>query len=744
MIRIALCIWFACATQALAAPVQVKAGEHNGFTRIVIDYGKAVQWQVGRTEDGYELRIDGDQPEYDFSESFKIIGTSRLVSLWADPAIGAMRIGVACPCHAIPFEFREGIIVIDLRNGPPPKGSSFEDPLPALPAESPKPAAPIPLPPQDQASAYDWQQSVIAELSGRQVTPAPQPIPPETKQERALDRLRETLISQISEGASQGLIEIAPLKLPKPETPPPSATEKPVSKAVELPPEDPSDETDPSFSALRLGLGELPALSIHTGAPEHHNLGAKGETCLESDVLDVAAWRGDAPVADEMQRTNQNIIGEFDKIDPEALKTAIQFYLSVGFGAEAKQLMKAFPDALPQRPMWQAMADLVDGAAESHDFFRGQMGCDGAAALWAVLENNQIAKGDFVNRDAIYLAFSDLPIELRRALGPRLIDRFLAIGDEASVTKLRAVILRGPGEAGPEVTLMDAAIDMHGNQPAAAEAKLQSMIGEPGPSSGDALVALIEAKVAQNLSVEKELVDILEAMVQERDETAQAAPTQRALALAQAASGNFLQAFKAAETQPDLEQTIWRLLSRLGTDDAVLTHAVLASDRTPPKVDRETSLRLVTRLYELGLPEAARRWVQDDAGIDPLLLAKIDLARADATEALRLLAGQDSPDALAVRATALQILGENTEAAKAFTESGDATSALQATTRAQDWQALRQTGSGNWQALAEAATKAEALNALQSAPLAYGSETLAQTAATRDAVQALLAQVPPP
>ena len=95
MIRIALCLWLACAAQAFAAPVQVKAGEHNGFTRIVVDYGKAVQWQVGRTDDGYELRIEGDQPEYDFTDSFKIIGTSRLVSLWADQPAGAMRMGVA-------------------------------------------------------------------------------------------------------------------------------------------------------------------------------------------------------------------------------------------------------------------------------------------------------------------------------------------------------------------------------------------------------------------------------------------------------------------------------------------------------------------------------------------------------------------------------------------------------------------------------------------------------------------------
>lgn len=744
MIRIALCLWLAGAAQAFAAPVQVKAGEHNGFTRIVVDYGKAVQWQVGRTDDGYELRIEGDQPEYDFTDSFKIIGTSRLVSLWADQPAGAMRMGVACQCHAIPFEFREGIIVIDLRNGPPPKGSSFEDPLPTLPTKAPQPPEPKPLPPKSVGSDYNWQKSAIEKLSNKLAAPALQPLPLENAAASAFDTLRKTLIGQISQGASQGLIEIAPLKLPKPEAAAKLDVEKPPLDPVERPQEDPKVAADTEFSALRSGLGELPAISISEGAPEHQNLGAKGESCLEADALDVAAWRGEAPVSDELQRTNQNIIGEFDKIDLEALTTAIQLYLSVGFGAEARQLMQAFPNDLPQRPMWQAMAALVDGEAEPRAFFRGQMGCDSPAALWAILENNQIAKGDFVNRDAAYLAFSNLPLDLRRALGLTLIERFLAIGDEASVTRLRAVILRGPGEASPEMTLMDAAIDMHGKQPAAAEEKLQSMIDDPGPSSGDAVVALIEAKVAQNLPVDQELVNILEAMVQERDNTTQAAATRRALVLAQAASSNFTDAFKGAADQPDLEQIIWRLLSRLGTDDAILTHAVLAEDRTVPNVDTETDLKLVTRLFDLGLPQAARRWVRSEAAIDPLLLAKIDLARADAADALRLLTGQDSPDALALRATALQILGDNAEAAKAFTASGDARSALQATAHAQDWQALREQGSGNWQALAKTATEQRSPSPLQTAPLSYGNDILEQTAATRDAVQALLAQIAPP
>lgn len=741
MIKIALCLWLAWVTLAFAAPVPVKTGEHNGFTRLVIDYDEAVEWQVGRTDDGYELRVEGEQPEYDFTDSFKIIGTSRLVSLWADQDSGSLRIGVACQCHAIPFEFREGIVVIDLRNGPPPKGSLFEDRLPDLQPQAP---LPDPVPARAAGPRYDWQLDTIAKLSGRQLMPAAQTTQPELVSPTALDALRDTLIGQISEGASQGLIKIAPLKLRKPEgigLDSPSNPE--IDQDAQL-----QDETKPvidtAVSALRSSLRELPAISISKGEADHQNLGAKGETCLEAEALDFTAWRGDAPVADEMQRATQNIIGEFDLVDPKALTSAVQFYLSLGFGAEAKQLLKAFPSELPQVPMWQALADLVDGEAEPQAYFRGQMGCDTPAALWAILENRKVSKGDFVNRDAAYLAFSDLPIDLRRALGPSLTDRFLAMGDDVSVTRIRAAILRAPGEASPELTLMDASIDMHDGDPAAAEQKLQDMVNTPGPSSDDALVALIEAKVAQNLPVDKVLVDTLQSMVNERDNTAQAAPTRRALILAQAASGNFPVALQGAVEQPELERTVWRILARLGTDDAILSNAVLGDTGTIPLVDRETGLKLATRLFDLGLPEAARRWLQDETGIDPLLLAKIDLARQDANAALSLLSEQASPEALSLQAAALQKLGENAKAAKAFAESGDSVAALQASMHAQNWQDLRQKGTGNWQALAEVATTTEQASVLVTTPLAYGKDLLDQTAATRAAIQALLQQVTPP
>ena len=69
MIRLALAFWLVCAGLSFAAPVTVKSGEHEGFTRLALDFGAPVNWAVGRTLDGYELRLTGVAPTYDLTLS---------------------------------------------------------------------------------------------------------------------------------------------------------------------------------------------------------------------------------------------------------------------------------------------------------------------------------------------------------------------------------------------------------------------------------------------------------------------------------------------------------------------------------------------------------------------------------------------------------------------------------------------------------------------------------------------------
>lgn len=715
MIRLIFALWLALTGFATAAPVLVKSGEHDGFTRLVLDYRAPVAWQVGRTADGYALRIVNDAPVYDLTDTFKLIGKSRLAGIAADPASGVLNLAIACACYAIPFEFRPGIVVIDLRDGRPPKGSSFEEPL----VQAARPEAqsePGPAP-----ARYDWTVAALAQLrtGAPQATDA-QPFAPQLDSDPALQPLRNSLLHQLSRGAAQGVVDMAKLH--------PGETVAVAS----------AHDSTPS---ARVALGELPGVALSNGLPDHESIGAQGQACVDSARLDVASWGDDSPIFAQIATSRAGLIAEFDKPDPAVLQRAIQFQLFIGFGAEAKQVMQAFPVDLPDKPLWQSMARLVDGRPDPGSAFIGQESCDSAAALWAILAQPRLDASQHANINAAFLAFSALPIGLRRDLGPVLADRFIAIGASGAAARVRDAIMRAPGGTGPDATLLTAKIEMAQGDAAAAEATLQPVITDPGPGTAAALVALVEARVAQDLPVAADLVAALEAVVQEQ---AGSPAATRALMLAKAASGDMAGAFTLLPQAPDAEPQLWRILALLGTDDAILAHAIRASAAPAPKLTPDSAAKLAQRLARLGMADNALHWLQDESQVDPLLLAQIQLQRHDGRAALRALTGQDSPDALPLRAQALQMLGEDAAAAQIYAQSGDSAAEQRALGVAENWPELAARGTDPWKQLASDLSgdpKADPLSATDEGPLAVGKRLVDRSAATQQAVEALLTQI---
>jgi hypothetical protein len=254
MIRQALFFWLTFSAMAAAAPIKVETGEHPGFTRVVLDFGHPVAWQVGRTERGYGLRLDGEAPEYDTTESFKPLSANRITALSIDPDSHVLNLGVGCTCYAIPYEFREGIVVIDVRDGVAPQGSSFEAAL--LPSEMPP--APLPVPTN---TSYNWQATALAEIGA---APHSQEVPAAIidAADPKLAALRDDLINQLSRGASQGVIDLVPLDPPKH-----TMGEAPVTERVSSQPESRLAQTPPRNASQ---------LSVTQGLSDHTDIGTQG------------------------------------------------------------------------------------------------------------------------------------------------------------------------------------------------------------------------------------------------------------------------------------------------------------------------------------------------------------------------------------------------------------------------------------------------------------------------------------
>ncbi len=711
-----------CPLAAFAGPAVVTSGEHPGFTRLVVQFDGPVNWQVGRGIDGYSLRVQDQRPDYDMTKAFDLIGKSRLAALWADPKTGDLHFGIACACYGMPFEFRPGIVVLDLHDGAPPQGSSFEQPLDAALQPVAVAAPPKPQP----ASAYDWttvKGNLIDRWPNLLGTFGPLSVDLNPL-DSGLEPLRLSLIEEMGRGASQGIVDMAKPK-----------------KSAEVP----LSEGDPS---VRIHMGETPTMVVRQKGEGRAPLTAQGEECITDAQLDIPTWGSGRPVADQIGPEREGLTGEFDKPDPDAVTRAVRFMLFLGFGAEARSLIRAFPDGLHDKEIWESLAHIMDDEPNLAPVLQGMEECDTAAALWATLADPDARPNEELGKAAVLRSFSALPPHLRRLLGSRLVDRFLAAEDISTATALRDAVLRAPGDAGPEVILMQAAMARAAGEPGQAESHLEPLASAPGPASADALVALVEQRVTLGQSVEFAQVQTLEELLRERKGGSDAPKYQHALVLARAASGDFDRAFADVTEVPDAEAALWRLLAVGGQDSALLDHATLGEGQVPPLVAKGVASLIADRFLGLGLADQAAQWLEQDDRAPALLRARVDLARGNPKDALAQLDADDSPAALAVKARALQDLNDEQAAAEVFAKLGKPEDQWAALSRSQAWEALAQGGPDPWKAVASVVTNpptdAAAANPASQGPLARNKTLVADSAATRDAITALLNSVKTP
>lgn len=745
---------------ALAEVALVRGGEHPDFTRIVVEAAQTGGWRLGRTDDGYALQLGDAVTGFDLTQAFARIPRDKVSALWRDPESGHLRFSLSCPCYAAAFEFRPGIVVIDIKPGQPPAGSAFEEPLsppeppplvpaPAIaagtdPMDDPNvPSAPAPA--TDPTPAYDWL--AISRDAAKRADPLPLPFAVEDPR---LDPLRAALLAQISRGAAAGVVEMAE----HPALPDPART-------------DTSDGV-----GMRIADGELPGLSSKSGRDAAPNLSADGGPCLADADLAVGSWMLPGPVAEQLGPGRAGLLGEFDAPDADAIRRAARLYIALGFGAEARQ----FLDILGQGEEGEdatlrAMSHVTDQEPGGEAVFGPMAGCDTAAALWSALvltaaggaEPSQIKA---LNEAAVARGFSALPLHLRRYFGPPLVDLFLGAGQDETARQIRDAILRAPGDAGAEVALMDARFDLATGDGQDAGKIAQDVAKEAGPQSPEALVTLVEAALQSGAALPDNLPATLRAFLGDAQGTTLETPLHRAILLASALQGDFAGAFAELPASPESAADLWALAATGADDNLFLVQSVSAAAKGVPAVSRDTGFAVAQRLQGLGFPKQALAWLgvvgPEEDGPTRLLAAQAAMALGDARAAGALVAGLDDPEAQKIRAAAVLQLGDAAAAAEALDKAGDTAGRDRALTWTQDWPKLAQAGADPWKsaaALTDAATAAagpagdatlapgqapDTAQAEATTPLARGNALVADSAAARAAVDALLAGVGTP
>ncbi|ULB11099.1 hypothetical protein ORIO_14460 [Cereibacter azotoformans] len=562
----------AASAVANAEPVVVRTGEHPGFTRLVVEDAGIRAWTLGRTAEGYALRLSPGGRTFALSNAFRIITRQRLGSLEPAPN-GDLRIGLSCACHITPTEIRPGVIVLDIHDGAALAGATHEKPLPQPGVAEIRPRArPVSSPPP-----YDWRTVDRRPFEAAPAPPLEQPF---------VAAMRQSLVEQLSRGSAAGAVDF-----------------------VEKPPvaESAAPATDPGAN-VRI----LPEPGYGISALQHDpaKLTATGAECPADERMDVASWLDDRPVAEQMSAALSGLTGEFDQPRPEAIAAAVRFYLGLGFGAEARLLLETFTFESADRETWETMARVLDGERQPGGPLSSMASCDTAAALWSVLADPPTSSRA-VNAPAVLRAFSSLPRHLRQTLGPRLAETLMNLGDLANAEGIRQIMMRGSTDPSAGVTLTEARLMMVTGEPLPL-ADLERVKAEPGSMSGEALALLIERKAAYGEAPTADDVLQLAAMHHEARGTKLDGRLGRAYRLALALSGDFDQAFARHDLAPEADEDVWRLLAAFGPDSSLLEHAVLADSDPRPPLPQATRQALADRLRSLGLEASADRWWRGD------------------------------------------------------------------------------------------------------------------------------------
>lgn len=623
---------------------RVRAGEHAGFSRLVLDFAYPVDWELRPTEAGYDLKYTANAGPADLSGVFRLIPRSRLQAIGpvADqPGILVLRL--ASDHRAEAFALPDGKLVIDISPGVRalPEGVTdaansvaisenavtAEGSVPETPDWQPPPSPqlvvlqpPGQLPELSPAGTDRRASAPRPDVSAVAVGPQPQARLPDLRLIAAQDRL----VEQLGRAMTQGVVDPSGVGLPAPPARHlPSdqalATETTPEPVAAEPPLPTLSADDPSRYLDHLNLDARTIYDRTTGAAQSPPATSEPEPCLADSLFDFAVPDGGAAIRGRIAELRASLAGEFDRPDKAALDGLIRLYIGLGFGAEALALMATFPGMPDQAPLYRELASIMQrGYAEGAEILPRDAQCTGASGLWAIMARAEIPLGEEPDGPALAEYFADLPADLRRRIGPILGIRMLDAGFLAEARLIADRIARAPGPPGADLVLLMARLELAGDQAATARRALTGLVETDQPNAPDALELLLGDLLENGKAVPERLLTEASAIAFELRFSPAGARLRRMEILAHAASGEVAQAFDilihesqlGALSQAELQKISSELFQRIAVppfDGTTFAEAYFRYGHLLEQqpIDNPVRQQVARKLIQIGLPAEA-------------------------------------------------------------------------------------------------------------------------------------------
>ena len=732
----ALIFWLLIPVSVLAEPVVVRSGNHDGFTRLVLYLPQGTEWSI--SEEERRVIVATTPPAtFDTSAVYDRIDRSRLKDLTPGAAPGELRLDLGCDCGLRTETLVGNALVVDLVPGLQTAQRPVARPAASVGTAEPEALAarPVAQPKIDEARRLtDRLTMPFGDLNEAGVARA-----------QRLAEVENDILQQVARATTQGLLV--------PSLTAPAEPAQPAPKAREDSPVTPTQTPAPPPAAL-----------AHTAIiePDDHglNLTSDGLSCVPDQKLDLATWAGEEGFAIGLGRLRTALTEEFDRTNGDVALQMAQFYISYGFGAEARSILRLIPSA-EDHDLLVSMTRILDrGHDPDPSPLSGQTDCDAAVALWSVLATENLAPATTIEEPAILRTLNALPATVREQIGSLLAERLLSAGRTDAAQAVMRVINRDDAPADDRTNLVTGLMELETGDAEEGRDILADTAEQGRDTSPEALIALVEHDLASGQPVSSDTAELISAYVFQYRSAPIAEKLRQVEVLARASAGQYDTAFglldrpKAEEAlgaaAGDIRSQATDMLTAQADDATFLRIGLQQADQHAEDLMVATTDRLATRILSLGFADVAARIVSAPAKEDDadrrLIRARAALAAGRPRRAEEELTGLTGPEVDALRAELNAVSGQHEAALQAF-EALD----LKAEAERQAWLA------GDWAKLAGSddqlnAAAATLMRTEEIAPapdmgeLARNRRLLQDTIAARDTIEGLLSryQVAPP
>ncbi|XAT59097.1 hypothetical protein GN241_18050 [Rhodobacteraceae bacterium IMCC1335] len=651
-----LCLWF-CLVNLLILPahsadLKIRAGEHAGFSRIVLYPPTHNPWRYKTQPNGFSLRFETPISALDTRKTFERLHSDRVAGIELRNNNQTLFIRYGCPCRTKHFKTPAGLLVFDISRKPRAptqqldlhsKGGlvnsiRLEDPaekrqLPLFVLKSKKPIGP------------DWLNRPIMQKN--------------ESQRDDLERMYKAFLETAQPDQTSTAFELTAVDDAQP-GPPQSLITSP--KAIA-----PTQMLHPVFNPLN--TGKTPRFE-----------------CPKPEAIDFQNWSNGKVFHLELAALRSALTGEFDRLNEVKIQELIRFYLAEALAPEARLIIQALAQNSETIDLYFEISQILDATHHQQTkFFQKFQTCSGDIALWAYLaEPIATAAQTTPNWDhsAIAFTFSGLPKAMKKAVAARLSDRFLADKKPKQAALIGRILDTLYSPDSPKQTALKAKLDLYSGAKAHALERLEKSLVQNQTLAPEALISLVDLLIEFDKKPPAGLLDISQGLWRKHRSDSIGKSLELTLIKARILSGKFKTALlrcRPAYHGPEFCHIYYQIMIEKSPDVVFLKLAFTFPENAP----KSAFLAAANRLLDLGFYDHATRLSYfgrstQNTAEERLLQARIGLLKGEETRVLDMLSQVETPKAMAIKAQALTALKQPEAARAIFMRLNDKDSAFKA------------------------------------------------------------------